>query len=671
MPSSCSSLSSFASTLDSFDYHKPAVSTSHPRRGCGSVWILEQDSLKDMPANIQVMQATGCTNAEAVRLLEKTNGNIHKAVACLPGKDEWDFNLPRVKVPEKSSSAMDYEDGFSARYRTNLRCYEFTSTESNGHDTDDLSLDKLVADVQRGVSCTVIRSQLTRFRERMGPDKTCQLLNGLVKGFPGLFYVVQSRNVEMVRMWAEYGGDVNTTYGKSKFPLIAYAIILGTSYETDTTALLKALLSAGASVACIPEAFHTPLSRDLMDDGPPIEESGEIAGEHQKWCSPYVRKRLTDTLNFRFEQRYFLHRAAFLGRLSGAKNQVAKFHKAGNLLGIYYNLIGQTAAITHVIDHLISDFALQKQKQEQKEEQKSKPVVLLFAGPSGHGKTEFARSLGKLSSRDLETVDCTSMRYKTDLWGPFHPFQGWENGSALSNFLENHTSQECIVFLDEFEKTKEEVRESLLKPFDEGTVPSRKNPQVKFDCSKTTWILATNVFDNIIHDFCKRHAKDLFSDKPGENEKKLIRKLSKMIQKESIQKLGAPLSGRIAEFVPFLTFSHCEQAAMADRLLAEFGREIIQPVKESTVPSQARLVGDINVQVRRSYSVCRVLATDGYIPELGARSIANTVTRDISLAVVNDYLDKRERVHENQGRCTYVVGVNEDDMIDVSEAPSN
>ncbi|KAK3491982.1 P-loop containing nucleoside triphosphate hydrolase protein, partial [Neurospora crassa] len=204
-----------------------------------------------------------------------------------------------------------------------------------------------------------------------------------------------------------------------------------------------------------------------------------------------------------------------------------------------------------------SHFALQEQKQEEK----SKSMVLLFAGPSGHGKTELARSLGKLTSRDLEMVDCTSMRCKTDLWGPFHPFQGWENGSALSNFLENHASQECIVFLDEFEKTKEEVQESLLKPFDE--------------------------------------------------------------------------------------------------------------VKESTVPSQARLVGDINVQVRRSYSVCRALVTDGYIPELGARSIANTVNRDIGLSVVNDYLDKRERLHENQGRCTYVVGVDEDDMIDVSEAPTN
>ncbi|KAJ4400290.1 hypothetical protein N0V85_005798 [Neurospora sp. IMI 360204] len=449
-------------------------------------------------------------------------------------------------------------------------------------------------------------------------------------------------------MWAEYGGDVNTAYGRSKLPLIAYAIILGTSYSTDTTALLKALLSVGASVACIPEAFHTPLERDLLDDDPSTEELADLAGEHQKWCSPYARKRMTDTLNFRFEQRYLLHRAALLERFSGAKQQVAKLHKAEALLGIHYYLLNQH-----------SHLALGAER----------PMVLLFAGPSGHGKTELARNLGKLISLDLHMTDCTSTRYVTDLWGPYFPYQGWEKGSALTNFLAEHTAQRSIVFLDEFEKTEDEVRESLLKPFEEGITRNHKSLEW-IDCSKTIWILATNAFDHIIHNFCKKHDKILFADEPGREGQKLITKLSKMIQKESISKFGAPLSGRITEFVPFLTFSHSEQAAVADRFLASFGSEVIKPVKESTVPNQARLVGDLDVQVRRSYSVCRALVMDGYTPELGARSIANTVSRDISVPVVKEYLDRREGIREEQGRSTFVVGVDEDGMIDVSESPN-
>jgi hypothetical protein len=39
---------------------------------------------------------------------------------------------------------------------------------------------------------------------------------------------------------------------------------------------------------------------------------------------------------------------------------------------------------------------------------KKTPLVLVFAGPSGHGKTELARQLGHLLSLELEVVDCTN-----------------------------------------------------------------------------------------------------------------------------------------------------------------------------------------------------------------------------------------------------------------------
>lgn len=47
------------------------------------------------------------------------------------------------------------------------------------------------------------------------------------------------------------------------------------------------------------------------------------------------------------------------------------------------------------------------------------PLVLLFAGPSGHDKTELARNLGQLLSLDFHSVDCTNFKFKSDLFGPF------------------------------------------------------------------------------------------------------------------------------------------------------------------------------------------------------------------------------------------------------------
>lgn len=98
----------------------------------------------------------------------------------------------------------------------------------------------------------------------------------------------------------------------------------------------------------------------------------------------------------------------------------------------------------------------------------NQPLVLLFAGPSGHGKTELAQNLGRLLSLDLHSVNCTHLRHETDLFGPWSPYQGWEKGSATNNFLASHNNESCIVFMDEFEKTHEEVRQALLLPFQCG-----------------------------------------------------------------------------------------------------------------------------------------------------------------------------------------------------------
>lgn len=130
------------------------------------------------------------------------------------------------------------------------------------------------------------------------------------------------------------------------------------------------------------------------------------------------------------------------------------------------------------------------------------------------------------------------------------------------------------------------------------------------------------------------------------------------------------MSGRISDFVPFLTFSPSEQAAVADRIVAGFGRDVIKPVTVSDVVSKSHMVGDLDLQIRRGYSVCKALAAQGYVPELGARSITNTVDRDVKVPVVNEYLANREEIREDQGRCAFVVGVDEDAMIDVSEKPS-
>ena len=65
--------------------------------------------------------------------------------------------------------------------------------------------------------------------------------------------------------------------------------------------------------------------------------------------------------------------------------------------------------------------------------EKDKPLILLFTGPSGHGKTQLAEDMGRLLSLDIFTVDCTSKQYETDMFDHQAPYMGYQEGSVLNN----------------------------------------------------------------------------------------------------------------------------------------------------------------------------------------------------------------------------------------------
>ena len=67
-----------------------------------------------------------------------------------------------------------------------------------------------------------------------------------------------------------------------------------------------------------------------------------------------------------------------------------------------------------------------------------------------------------------------------------------------------------------------------------------------------------------------------------------------------------------------------------------------------------------DLEVNRSYSVCQTLADQGYIQELGARSIINTVHRQVKMPLARQYLAARDEVREDQPAGKFVVRVDAD-----------
>lgn len=302
----------------------------------------------------------------------------------------------------------------------------------------------------------------------------------------------------------------------------------------------------------------------------------------------------------------------------------------------------------------------------------SQPIVLVFAGPSGHGKTELALRLEDLISVQMERVDCTGMRCDWELFGAMNPWRGYEKGSPLNDFLVKRAGSRCIVFLDEVDKMDADIYNSLLIPFDEGKYQDRVTRKMGVDCSRVIWILATNAFDSIIKEFCDTNTSALFSTEDSNEKRRLVEQLCETLEMKAIDIFGAPLAGRITDFIPFLEFSHGERAVVAQKSLAMLGKTLARPIRFSENMSEERLVGDIDMRVDNDYTICRLLA-EGYKPQTGARSIMNFVNQRVKAKVVRDYcFDVEPEVTSDQAMATYCIRADVDKKkVEVCRSPSS
>jgi hypothetical protein len=358
-------------------------------------------------------------------------GNMYEDV----GTEDWDFILPTIEAQGILNDGLDEAD-----------C--------------SLNVEDLVGALQHGATLDMIRNYLERFDS----DTVRRNINNDIEGFPAMFYVVESNNEPILRLWVANGGDPKAAIKRSNIPLLAFAIINSERIQEDTTLITTTLLGLGAVPDVIPAEFYTPYLRDLPENGPESKE--EVYGTEQsrhsiKWCTGAARTKLAKSVTL--SQRYYLEKASKTKKPSQRHVQLAQRRNAEALLGLPNFLIGQSLASNLLLQRLLSHLMVPSKR----------PLVLVFAGPSGHGKTELARKLGHLLSLELEVVDCTIFNREMELFGPREPYVGSEKGSPLNNFLANNSGKRCIVFLDEFEKTTSDIHKSLLLPFDNGRIKLR------------------------------------------------------------------------------------------------------------------------------------------------------------------------------------------------------
>ncbi|CAK3802369.1 P-loop containing nucleoside triphosphate hydrolase [Lecanosticta acicola] len=507
-------------------------------------------------------------------------------------------------------AAVDFQD-FSTRPDTSL--------EHCGYKPFDLA--NLAAAFHQKCTPGAIR----RYIQRYDKDEVKSKIHGLVHNHHIVTYAIHYHSVDCLRLLLEYGVDPQARdFGR--VPVLAYAIMLPYWNACNTLEMVRTLLAHGAS------ALHIP--RDMWIDYVKTPSSGSDVRNRggNKWCTVKVRKILVETMHLSI--RYTLWRASRLEFRPCRMLQIAEAKGILPLLRIPYLVIGQELGIEHVIEQIYAHIA----------NDVDQPLVLAFSGLSGHGKTELASCMGGLISADFIDIDCTQITTVFSLLGTTAGYQESENGSPLNNFLVRNNAKRNVVFLDEFDKTKREVREALLKVMDAGTYTGRPN-NLKIDCTKTVWILATNKGDTEVAAF---YAKEIAKRREDEIDQVDIMPLQIEIAKLLSSLYSPAVCGRINAFIPFFPFSPGEQAVVAHKFILNLQDRIRKPI--DLKQPVCRYIGHSILRVVDDGRLCQKVA-EGYVQALGARSLKREVTK-VEKKFLKEYSKVDEVVTEasNQGK---------------------
>ncbi|KAI4199257.1 MAG: hypothetical protein LQ350_004717 [Teloschistes chrysophthalmus] len=419
--------------------------------------------------------------------------------------------------------------------------------------------------------------------------------------FPILFFAVERNDPELVRLLCRAGANPKQTTQRPSLPLLAYCVISAEYSLTDSNDCLSALLAMGTSPYDIPqdmwyEYINTPKKSSY--------KSEEVTKSHA-WCTGEVREALCR--NFNLLQRYWCKVDSLLPQKTPRQKQIAAAFDLSPLFEIPYQIISQPLA-AKLVQEWLTSHALHHVKT---------PLVLLFTGPSGHGKTELATRMGQLLSVPLLKID---------------------SGSQLNNFLTVHSGERAVVFLDEFQKTTGEIHKSLLLILDEGFYKDRRtHDQKQLDCSNIIWVLASNLGDEII----QKHWSDNLA---GKADYQSIANSTDILQHKLEQsfhaKLGAPLTGRLSAIIPVFPFSAEEQAVTAYKFMRKLFNETRKPINIS----ENHLARHLYLCFHDDGQIASFLAKKYYFPELGARSLAKAVSTQVCHKLTTAFLGEGDEV---------------------------
>lgn len=239
-------------------------------------------------------------------------------------------------------------------------------------------------------------------------------------------------------------------------------------------------------------------------------------------------------------------------------------------------IVGQEAAISIVASTL--------RRKENGWADDEHPLVFLFLGSSGIGKTELAKQLARYIHRDNPSafirLDMSEYQEKHEvakLIGAPPGYVGHDAGGQLTKKL--RTCPNAVVLLDEVDKAHPDVLTVLLQLFDEGRLTDGKGKTI--ECKDAIFVMTSNLASDEIADHAIQLRADLKRVKQDRTkefasaEEELSENVT--ISRSFKDSVVRPILkrhfgrdeflGRINEIVYFLPFSNSELNKLVSREL--------------------------------------------------------------------------------------------------------
>ncbi|MDO5724514.1 MAG: ATP-dependent Clp protease ATP-binding subunit [Flaviflexus sp.] len=237
----------------------------------------------------------------------------------------------------------------------------------------------------------------------------------------------------------------------------------------------------------------------------------------------------------------------------------------------------------------------------------------IFAGPTGVGKTELAKTLAEFLFGDedaLITLDMSEFSEKhtvSRLFGAPPGYVGYEEGGQLTEKVRRKPFS--VVLFDEVEKAHQDLFNSLLQILEEGRLTDAQGRVVDF--KNTIIIMTTNLGTK---DIARAVTTGFQSE--GDTTTSYERMKSK-VNEELKQHFRPEFLNRVDDIIVFPQLSRAEVLQIVDLMIARLDERLREQDMSIELTDKAK----------------ELLSERGYDPVLGARPLRRAIQRDIEDAL--------------------------------------